>query len=317
MKVFLLAPRESWIVDRFTIEWYADNYDITVGDPRVADVIWLVADWAWDQLPYQLLKQKKVLTSVHHIVPDKFGDEELANFVARDEITDAYHVPCEKTAQQVRDILSKIGSNKTIHVRPFWVNESLWRPVAKHDARASLGLDQDLFYVGSFQRDTEGKDLVSPKLEKGPDQFCDIVIKLHSESKDVAVLLGGWRRQYVVNRLGAAGVPYVYKELPNFETIRKMYAALDMYVVAARYEGGPQSIVECAAMDVPIVSTDVGLAAEILDSRCIYNASDFSTFLSAKMHAKSDECRNYAQAKVSEHFRRPAYTYFRALLQGL
>ena len=54
-----------------------------------------------------------------------------------------------------------------------------------------------------------------------------------------------------------------------------MYNCLDLYIVSARYEGGPQAIVECALTKTPIVSTDVGLAPEILQSESIFKISDF------------------------------------------
>ena len=69
----------------------------------------------------------------------------------------------------------------------------------KSVARSSVGIDDKKFVVGSFQRDTEGSDLKSPKLEKGPDLFCDYVEKIADEN--TLVLLGGWRRQYIMNRL--------------------------------------------------------------------------------------------------------------------
>jgi len=317
MKVFLLAPRENWVVDRFCIEWYADNSDITLGNPYKADVIWLIADWAFDQISYELLKKKKVLTSIHHIVPEKFGAKELELFKMRDAVTTAYHVPCQKTRVQVEAILTQIGSTKQVHVRPFWVNEALWSPDSKTHARADLKLDASTFYVGSFQRDTEGSDLVSPKLEKGPDQFCDAIELMQKEGMNPTPLLAGWRRQYVIGRLDTAKVPYVYKELPNFPTVKKLYAALDLYVVGSRFEGGPQAIFECASMDVPIVSTDVGAATEILHPGCIFNPAEPKTFLDAMTVARSDEARDYAKAKVSEHYRVPAYNFFRSLLETL
>ena len=41
----------------------------------------------------------------------------------------------------------------------------------------------------------------------------------------------------------------------------------DLYLVTSRYEGGPQSIVECGLTKTPIISTDVGLAYEILNPK--------------------------------------------------
>ena len=61
MKVFLLAPNEDWICDRFVNEWYIHNTEITTKNPNEADIIWLVADWCFDQLPYELLKKKTVI----------------------------------------------------------------------------------------------------------------------------------------------------------------------------------------------------------------------------------------------------------------
>ena len=82
--------------------------------------------------------------------------------------------------------------------------------------------------------------------------------------------MAGWRRQYVIQRLEKAGIHYEYFELPSFDVINDLYNCLDLYVVAARYEGGPQAIVECAANGTPIISTDVGLSSEILSSASIF-----------------------------------------------
>ena len=45
----------------------------------------------------------------------------------------------------------------------------------KENLRDKYGISNNDYLVGSFQRDTEGKDLVSPKLSKGPDQFVQIL----------------------------------------------------------------------------------------------------------------------------------------------
>ena len=89
------------------------------------------------------------------------------------------------------------------------------------------------------------------------------------ELGDVHVLLGGWRRQYVEKRLKAAKINYTLFEKTNLATIRSLYAACDLYIVSSRYEGGPQAIIEAAAMRVPIISTDVGISNKVLSNKCI------------------------------------------------
>jgi glycosyltransferase involved in cell wall biosynthesis len=72
-----------------------------------------------------------------------------------------------------------------------------------------------------------------------------------------------------IHRLNTAGIPYTYKELPSFDVLNEMYNSLDLYLVTARYEGGPQSLVECGLTKTPVISTNVGLAQEILNP-CSY-----------------------------------------------
>jgi hypothetical protein len=262
-KVFLLSPDEDWIVDRFVKEWNDDNADVSVSDPREADVIWLLADWCWTRLPMSFLRTKKVITSVHHIVPEKFGKQQVEEFLVRDSITTAYHV----YNSQTEDFVKKL-SNKPVHLIKYWANQKVWRKTGdKLDLRRKLGLPIEGYLVGSFQRDTEGHDLRSPKLEKGPDLLCDYLEKIKSES--LHVVLAGWRRQYVMSRLKESQIPYTYFERPSHETVNELYQCLDLYPVAARCEGGPQSLIECGLLDVPVVSRDVGIASQVLSRESI------------------------------------------------
>ena len=46
-----------------------------------------------------------------------------------------------------------------------------------------------------------------------------------------------------------------------------------MYIVSSRLEGGPQAILESALTKTPIISTDVGIASEVLSSDSIFDDS--------------------------------------------
>jgi glycosyltransferase involved in cell wall biosynthesis len=269
MKLFVLAPKEDWICDRLVSEWYNAFPDICTKDINEADIIWLLAGWCWNHLPVEILKNKKIIVTEHHIVPEKFTQQKYHNFLARDQFVDCYHVPNEKT----KSILKQL-TDKRIEIISYWCNDNFWYPVNRREARKKLGLNNESYYVGSFQRDTEGSDLKTPKLEKGPDLFCDYLIKNKKKmevTNELHVLLGGWRRQYVEKRLKEANINYTLFEKTNLDTIKLLYAACDLYIVSSRFEGGPQAIIEAAAMRVPIISTNVGIANTVLSKNCIIN----------------------------------------------
>lgn len=308
MKVFVLQANEDWIIDRMTHEFETLSGCQTTHDPFNADVIWLLADFCWRQLPHKLLQNKKVVTTVHHIVPEKFGKAEQLDFKQRDEITNVYHVFNDRTASFIRRY-----TNKPIVFLPYWINLDFWKRLTGfceqdyryYDVRHELKLPHDAFLIGSFQRDTEGsgidKGIFLPKLEKGADIFCDVVEAISSKrlnDPNIAecpqVLLGGWRRQYVMQRLSAANIKYHYRERPSLETIRDMYVTTDLYVVGSRCEGGPQAILEAAAMCTPIISTPVGIAEQVLHP----------TSINEKLEcARVDgDCVEYAYQNIIEKF---------------
>jgi glycosyltransferase involved in cell wall biosynthesis len=226
-----------------------------------------MSGWCWRNIDARLLSQRHVITTVHHIVPDKFGSTEMIEFAARDQITTAYHVPSRKTADQIRPL-----TQKPIHVIPFWINQNIWYHISdKSTLRKKFAFDQKQFLLGSFQRDTEGKDLITPKLEKGPDILCDIVHKYHKiYGESLNVILAGWRRQYVINRFQSMNVRFSYFEKIDLFSLNELYNCLNLYVVSSRFEGGPQAIVECGITKTPVISTDVGLASDFLHKSSIF-----------------------------------------------
>ncbi len=268
-QVYVLPPREDWVVDRFVNEWNSDNADISVLHPSQADVVWALADWCFDRLSPNLLLKKKVLTTVHHIVPEKFGSGNLEDFRRRDHVTTAYHV----YNQHVLDFIRPL-TEKPIHLITYWANQRIWRPTGtRDDLRKKHGLPLDKYLIGSFQRDTEGSGIhlghFAPKLEKGPDLLADAIIAFKEKNASVEVVLAGWRRQYVMQRLDAAKVKYHYFELPDQRIINELYQTLDLYPVTARTEGGPQSLIECGLLNVPVVSRSVGIAEQVLPPEAI------------------------------------------------
>ena len=62
----------------------------------------------------------------------------------------------------------------------------------------------------------------------------------------------------------------------NSSDLNELYNILDLYLVTSRLEGGPQAILECGISKTPILSTDVGVAPEILNKKSIFNIDEFN-----------------------------------------
>lgn len=271
MKIYSNQVRESWIIDRVNEEWAENNIDIYTSKIKHADIIWIIANWVWKKTPRKYLDNKKVVASIYHIDFDNFDNKQEKEFYELDQYVDRYHVISLKTKQQLLKL-----TDKKITSIPFWVNQKNWYQIENKIAiRESLGISPVDYLVGSFQRDTEGNDLKSPKLIKGPDIFIEIVKELNVKKDNLLVVLAGTRRQYVIEQLNNIGVKFVYFEMADINKLNELYNILDLYIVTSRLEGGPQAILECAVSKTPIISTNVGVAPEILYKDSIFEVKDF------------------------------------------
>ena len=107
-------------------------------------------------------------------------------------------------------------------------------------------------------------DGAEPKLIKGPDVLLAAVERLREVVPELAVLLTGPARGYVAAGLERLGVPFRHVLLPDLDAVADAYRALDVCLVASRDEGGPKAVLESMATGVPIVTTRVGQAADLV-----------------------------------------------------
>jgi glycosyltransferase involved in cell wall biosynthesis len=151
---------------------------------------------------------------------------------------------------------------------PLGIDLALFSPLtatSRRDMRASLGIPQDALVVGSFQKDGAGwGEGVEPKLLKGPDVFLRVAEQLSARYDNLWVLLTGPARGYVKQGLERLGIPYIHHFLADYRAIVRYYQALDLYVIPARCEGGPAALLESWAAGVPVVSTRVGMPADLI-----------------------------------------------------
>jgi glycosyltransferase involved in cell wall biosynthesis len=160
-------------------------------------------------------------------------------------------------------------------------------------ARADLGIPQSAFVVGSFLKDGVGLgDGYEPKLVKGPDTLVAVLARLHEAIPELLVLLTGPARGYVRRELESRGIRHVHTLLGARSELARAYHALDVTLVTSRQEGGPKSVLESLAAGVPLVSTRVGQAPELVadaDNGLLADVDDDEALSDAVVRIHGDE----------------------------
>lgn len=119
---------------------------------------------------------------------------------------------------------------------------------------------QNNFVIGFFgtQRPNSRSD------RKGSRLLLEATkIMVEAGYKPAFLIMGyGWKN--LVPALRDLGCPVTYKVSVPREDVPKYYHQLDLYIITSRIEGGPLTLLEAGACGIPIISTPVGLAPELL-----------------------------------------------------
>lgn len=191
-------------------------------------------------------------------------------------------------------LLSEGFSQDQVARIPIGVNID-WLPLQTEDSKKSirknLGISEDAFVIGSFQKDGEGwGEGLKPKLIKGPDLFVKVIDAIKGKVPSLHVLLTGPARGYVKNKLEEMGVSYTHRFLKYARETATYYQALDLYLLTSRVEGGPKAILESMASGVPLVMTRVGQAVDLArhGQNCwMVNSGDIEGLADGAMRAYS------------------------------
>lgn len=153
---------------------------------------------------------------------------------------------------------------------PIGVDTRLFVPPTEEQRRAArsrLGIAGNAIVIGSFQKDGVGwGDGMEPKLIKGPDIFIEALARMQRELPVVAMLTGP-ARGFVKQGLERLGIPFVHRYVQSHRELVECYHALDLYFVTSREEGGPMGLMESMASGVPVVSTRVGMAPDLIQDQ--------------------------------------------------
>ena len=288
-------------------EFYSFHSEITTERIKNADIVWVIAPWLANDLKIRKFQNKKVLCSVYHLDESQSNNEDIENFKKFDQYVDMYHTISLKSKIQIEK-----HTNKPVIQIPLWVNSNDFYPIMnKTELRNKYDLENSDYLVGSFQRDSLGSDLSKPKLIKGPDIFLKVVNKLSKQNDNLKVILAGKRRDYVIKNLLDLKIDFKYFEMASTETLNELYNLLDIYIVSSRLEGGPQAILESAITKTPIVSSDVGVASQILNPKSLFDSNNPDSYFSAVPDTE------FAYKKVKKYEIPQGFKEFISLLSDL
>ena len=161
-----------------------------------------------------------------------------------------------------------VPSEKIIKI-PLGVNTKRFIPSnnkRKDQIRDLLKIPRKSILIGSFQKDGIGwGEGLKPKLIKGPDIFVKTLKILSKKGLPVHALLTGPSRGYVKEELKKNDIPYYHSYVSDLNDIVPLYQALDIYLITSREEGGPMGLMESMACGIPVVTTNVGMAEDVIN----------------------------------------------------
>ena len=192
-------------------------------------------------------------------------DKCYENLTRKHQLIDRIQVSCNA----MHEVVLGTGIDpRKVYLIPIGINREYFKkqtPDSRMATRAFFGIPQDAFVVGSFQKDGNGwGEGLEPKMIKGPDTFIETMRILKEKIGELIVLLSGPARGYVKNGLKEIGVPYIHHQMEKYSDVGKMYQTLDVYVVSSREEGGPKAVLESMASGIPLVTTMVGQAVDLV-----------------------------------------------------
>jgi len=143
-----------------------------------------------------------------------------------------------------------------IEVIRHGVDSTLFNP----DARCRLALPRDAFLIGFFA--TKGSDLDGNR--KGIPVLVEVLKAAMPQIPKAHVVFAGPGWESVVAELGALGLSASCLGYIRRSDMPGLFAALDVYLMTSRVEGGPVTVLEAMACGTPVVATRVGLVPDVV-----------------------------------------------------
>jgi glycosyltransferase involved in cell wall biosynthesis len=273
-RLFVVGDGAEWVLDEEGrgLAWTAGRLGV-----RRANASWL--PWARNQAVFYcsqfVLEGDALATTTHHVGTSYFHGRPGTGIPEFDRTFEGLcrhrmrvtRVRVSHSA--MRDVVLESGiDSDRVHVIPIAVDLPRFpfqSAESRRRARATLGISDSAVVVGSLLKDGVGwGEGLEPKLIKGPDLLLRTLERLKLRLPDLLVLLTGPARGYVKLGLERLGIPYRHVFVRHHWEVGRLFQALDVCLITSRQEGGPKAVLEAMASGVPVVTTRVGQAMDLV-----------------------------------------------------
>jgi len=245
VKVNLLFDPEKWVLRKTAehIVKYLPDINFNMIDfhqqiQKPADITH-ATHWAmWFRQPLDILKKGKNIITVHHL--ENLDSRILSNLSRLDKII--------VISKEWYDYLLKCGvpaSKLTINRRGVDLN--LFYP---------RDLKYGLLTIGYIGRKYPGG-------RKGEKLLVEIAEKLKGESIQFIFIGQRWEEE-VKHLKENLGFQVQYLQNLSEEEVARQISSLDLMLITSKVEGGPFCLIEALASGIPVLTTSVGLAKELI-----------------------------------------------------
>lgn len=271
-KIHLLGLKKKWVPGReFNhLEKILHNLGFEISTSKFAfkTKVYLHDKYSLKNSFYHLLKNKVYFDYFHgnpYLNPE-FTD--LFNYIISNK--NKYH-KIRVTNDVIYRIFEKQGLKSKLKKIYLGVDNNIFKEIninEKKEIRKKLKIPEDHVVIGSFQKDGEGwGEGLIPKLIKGPDIFIETVKQIKQKKLKIFILLLGPARGFVKKELKKLNVSFFHVYEKNYFDIKKYYNILDFYLICSREEGGPKSLLESMACGIPVITTPVGQAVDLVTNK--------------------------------------------------
>ena len=267
-KIHLLGLNSKWAIGsefNFLKKFFLDfGFNISESSLALNQCVYLPTKYALKKSIYHFFNNK-VFFDYFHGDPGLSNEfKELFYYILNNQVK---YFKIRVTNSRMLNIFLNNNLNNVEKI-PLGVDTNIFKNnnnMNKNLIRNILGIPKDAILIGSFQKDgvgwSEGNIM---KSIKGPDIFLKTLEIIKNKFEEIHVLLLGPSRGYVIKGLEKLNIPYKNFYEEKIEDVVKYYCALDLYLITSREEGGPKSLLEAMACNIPVITTPVGQAIDLI-----------------------------------------------------